>query len=165
MKKTKVAIVIIVFLIVFVVGFFAGYKMYKILSKKNNSEENKVKDKYSYELYDIGIINYDEMAYLNNFYYREIFSYKEFLELNLSKALPKISENDFKNKFIVVVAIENTSMLELAPTKVYKKNEKLYIDFEKNLDKKGFDNYNNSIVIMMDNSLKSSDIQLVNMSK
>ncbi len=79
--------------------------------------------------------NYDysqDMIYQNNFYYKKVMSYEEYEKCKgVWNDLVGMNEEDFKDNFVVIVAVENTSMLGLTVSDVSADDTTLYIKFKK----------------------------------
>lgn len=79
--------------------------------------------------------NYDysqDMIYQNNFYYKKVMTYEEYEKCKeVWNDLVEMNEEDFNDNFVVIVAVENTSMLGLTVSDVSADDTTLYIKFKK----------------------------------
>ena len=152
--------VVIIFLILIIILVLTGVSIFFLKNKsQNKSSKNKEKlPKYSFEFCKFNI-DYDTMEAQNLIYYKVISSYEDYKNSNNLYSL-KLKESDFKNNFFVVLAVENTSMLRLTLSEVYKENDTLYIGLDKVPNDKDFDQDNSQIIITLDNSLKASKIEV-----
>lgn len=79
--------------------------------------------------------NYDysqDMIYQNNFYYKKVMTYEEYEKCKeVWNNLVEMNEEDFNDNFVVIVAVENTSMLGLTVSDVSANDTTLYIKFKK----------------------------------
>lgn len=79
--------------------------------------------------------NYDysqDMIYQNNFYYKKVMTYEEYEKCKeVWNNLVEMNEEDFNDNFVVIVAVENTSMLGLTVSDVSADDTTLYIKFKK----------------------------------
>ena len=100
------------------------------------------------------------MEWHNHLYYTKISNYEDYKNFNNLSTLINLTEEDFKNKFLVITSIENTSMTDLTLSELYKEKDTLYIGLDKVPYKENFNNTNNSIIITIDNSLKTSQIEV-----
>lgn len=83
--------------------------------------------------------NYDysqDMIYQNNFYYKKVMTYEEYEKCKeIWNNLVEMNEEDFNDNFVVIVAVENTSMLGLTVSDVSADDTTLYIKFKKDENK------------------------------
>lgn len=120
-----------------------SYKYLKPRFNKNNynyCEDMEFKDKIYYKVID----NYDEyLIYKDN--------WKKLLDMN---------EENFKENFLVLVAVENTSMLGVELCDIHKDEDILYIDFNESADNDGFKNDKTCLSIIIPNKLKCNTIEI-----
>lgn len=94
-------------------------------------------------------INYDysqDMEYQNGIYYKKVTSYDEYNRYKERwENLVEMTEEDFNNYFIVISAVENTSMIGLKVSNITTDNNNLYIELFK--DTNNLDCENNVISI------------------
>ena len=158
--KGTVKNIILILLILIIILIFVGVGIFfwknKLQKKPSQNKENL--QKYSFEFCKFNI-DYNNMESQNLIYYKILSSYEDYKNSNNLYSL-NLKENDFENNFFIVLAIENTSMLRLTLSEVYKENDTLYIGLDKVTNDKEFDQDNNEIIITLDNSLKASKIEV-----
>ena len=158
--KGTVKNIILILLILIIILIFVGVGIFfwknKLQKKPSQNKENL--QKYSFEFCKFNI-DYNNMESQNLIYYKILSSYEDYKNSNNLYSL-NLKENDFENNFFIVLAIENTSMLRLTLSEVYKENDTLYIGLDKVTNDKEFDQDNNEIIITLDNSLKTSKIEV-----
>ena len=106
----------------------------------NDSISGNVENKYEYKAFkprfynspsDTGANNYDfthDMTYSNKIYYRKLNSYEEYKEVKTRwNDIIDMKEDDFQNYFMVITAIENTSMLGLTLDSIDTDDNNTYI--------------------------------------
>ena len=158
--KGTVKNIILILLILIIILIFAGVGIFFLKNKSQNkpSQNKENLSKYSFEFCKFNI-DYNNMESQNLIYYKILSSYEDYKNSNNLYSL-NLKENDFENNFFIVLAIENTSMLRLTLSEVYKENDTLYIGLDKVTNDKEFDQDNNEIIITLDNSLKASKIEV-----
>ena len=158
-RNTKIIIGIILVIIIIISAFM----FFKTNNQNNNSinsnESNISKDvisneekKYEYKAFmptfyntpnEIGANTYDfthDMTYSNKIYYRKLNTYEEYKEVKARwNDIIDMTENDFETNFMVITAIENTSMLGLTVDNLEVDNNGLYISL---IHYKDGENYN-----------------------
>lgn len=155
-------ILIILIIIGIIVGCYLYFAKHKATeSDLSNISESNNNQKYTFGRFEL-FIDYDKMEHLPNcIYYKKIYSYAEYLSFNPSTPnILEISEDDFENQFMVIIAIENESLMGLALSQVYQKDDTLCIALERKSENIGFTSERNAMYIMVDNSLKSSNINI-----
>lgn len=77
--------------------------------------------------------NYNEfMTFINNMYYLKINNYDEYLKhKNICTDILEMSEEDFKDNFMIIIAIENTSVSNLNVEEIYINGDTLYVGLKK----------------------------------
>lgn len=152
---------ILIFALVIVI-LFAMWKYFDILKNKDlakNKEEN-VTDLYTFELFRPESKSYlSNMTYMNNIYFKKINDYEEYSEIKkIWNGISDMSQDDFKDKFMVITVIENVSMLNLNLGEIYTDNDNLYIGLKrmKNSTEDG-------ISIIIDRKMEKNDIQVYEM--
>ena len=156
MKKKVIIIFLILIIILILTGI--GSFFLKNNSKNKPSQNKENLPKYSFEFCKFNI-DYNNMEAQNLIYYKVISSYEDYQNSNNLHSL-NLKENDFDNNFFVALAIENTSMLRLTLSEVYKENDTLYIGLDKVPNDKSFDQNNDEIILTLDKSLKTSKIEV-----
>lgn len=137
-NKILIAIISLMVIIVGVILFFTQSNQYN--SKTNNETIQKDETpKYEFREFkpsfkstsDRDYDDYDftqDMTYMDKIYYKKINTYDEYeKEKAMWKDIIDMTESDFKDNFMVITAIENTSMLGLTVEKLEADNNNLYI--------------------------------------
>ncbi len=106
----------------------------------NNNISSNEENKYEYKAFkprfynspsDTGPNNYDfthDMTYSNRIYYRKLNSYEEYKEVKTRwNDIIDMKEDDFQNYFMVITAIENTSMVGLTLDSIDTDDNNMYI--------------------------------------
>lgn len=143
-NKNKVGISIISICIIIVIGtiFFIHNNNNETISNLGKTQ-NKIN--YEYKLFkptfktseNSQYDDYDftqDMTYQQNenIYYRKIDNYKDYIVVkNRWNDILDMNENDFKDNFMVISAIENTSMIGLTVDEIENDNNYLYISLIK----------------------------------
>lgn len=145
-NKNKIIIgIIVICIIVMIIGmiFFIQNINTNVTSSDNQGIENKVN--YQYKLFkptfktskDSVYDDYDfmhDMIYQEkeNIYYKKIDNYNEYLIVkNRWNDILDMEEQDFKDNFMLISAIENTSMLGLTVDKIENDDTHLYVSLIK----------------------------------
>ena len=101
---------------------YAGFITYNYITKETYTDF-KQNPNYDYS---------QDMIYQNNFYYKKVMSYEEYEKCKgVWNDLVEMNEEDFKDNFVVIVAVENTSMLGLTVSDISADDTTLYIKFKK----------------------------------
>ena len=101
---------------------YAGFITYNYITKETYTDF-KQNPNYDYS---------QDMIYQNNFYYKKVMSYEEYEKCKgVWNDLVGMNEEDFNDNFVVIVAVENTSMLGLTVSDVSANDTTLYIKFKK----------------------------------
>ena len=111
----------IVVILVTVGMVYAGVTTYNYIYK-NTTTDFKKNAEYDYN---------QDMTYQNGFYYKKVTNYDEYI--NCTKRwdnLVEMKKDDFKEYFVIITAVENTSMLGLNVANVNFDNTTLYIEFD-----------------------------------
>lgn len=139
-------------------------------SNKNIKELNGCKYKHfkpSFNKDGKGPDTYDftqDMEYKDKFYHKIISDYDEYLIYKTRwNDICYMDEQDFENSFMVITAIENTSMLGLDIYEIHKDDNILYIDF--GVSKEEYDKNETCNSIIIPNSLKCESIELRDLRK
>ena len=159
MKKIFLPIISICILAVLILVLF-NYN--NIVNKNTNIKEER-QEKYEYELFTLQMTlstqNMD--GYMNKIYYKKIENYQEYISFkNICNNIQYMSEEDFNNKYMIITAVENTSMMRLTLGELYIEDNTLYIGLKKVPLSEEFDEKNNGICIIIDNSTKSDKIEV-----
>lgn len=132
-NKILIAIISLMVIIVGVILFFTQSNQY------NSTKINDETPKYEFRTFkpsfkstsDRDYDDYDftqDMTYMDKIYYKKINTYDEYeKEKAMWKDIIDMTESDFKDNFMVITAIENTSMLGLTVEKLEADNNNLYI--------------------------------------
>lgn len=101
---------------------YAGFITYNYITKETYTDF-KENPNYDYS---------QDMIYQNNFYYKKVMTYEEYEKCKeVWNDLVEMNEEDFNDNFVVIVAVENTSMLGLTVSDVSADDTTLYIKFKK----------------------------------
>lgn len=101
---------------------YAGFITYNYITKETYTDF-KQNPNYDYS---------QDMIYQNNFYYKKVMTYEEYEKCKeVWNNLVEMNEEDFNDNFVVIVAVENTSMLGLTVSDVSADDTTLYIKFKK----------------------------------
>lgn len=101
---------------------YAGFITYNYITKETYTDF-KQNPNYDYS---------QDMIYQNNFYYKKVMTYEEYEKCKeVWNNLVEMNEEDFNDNFVVIVAVENTSMLGLTVSDVSANDTTLYIKFKK----------------------------------
>lgn len=140
-SKNKILICVIS-LIVIVLGillFFTQSNQYNSTKTNNEIIQKDETPKYEFRAFkpsfkstsDSDYDDYDftqDMTYMDKIYYKKINTYNEYeKEKAMWKDIIDMTESDFKDNFMVITAIENTSMVGLTVDKLETDNNNLYI--------------------------------------
>ena len=152
---------ILIFVLIIVI-LFAMWKCFEVFKNKDlveNQEENAI-DLYTFELFQPENKSYlSNMTYMNNIYFKKINNYEEYIEIKkIWNGISDMSQDDFKDKFMVITVIENMSMVNLSLGEVYTDDDNLYIGLKRmeNPTKDG-------ISIIIDRKMERNDIQVYKM--
>ena len=128
---TKIAATILISSIATMSMVYAGVSVlnYHQQKTKTNFEKN---------------INYDysqDMNYQDGIYYKKITSYNEYIkDKQRWNDLIEMTEDDFNNYFIIITAVENTSMTGLTVSNITTDNDNLYIELFQNTNNSDLEN-------------------------
>ena len=101
-----------------------------------------------------------DMVYKDKIYYKLITEYDEYQTYqNRWNGICNMSKEDFDSKFMVITAIENTSMLGLTLSDIFVNKDTLYIDLDKYKDGEEYNKEETCISIVIPNELKASNIE------
>ncbi len=102
---------------------YAGVATYNFIQNKTNTDFNKNKN-YDYS---------QDMIYDNDkVYYKKITSYNEYKDISSRwDNLVDIKENDFQDYFVLVLTVENTSMVGINITNITSDDDTMYVEVEK----------------------------------
>lgn len=140
-NKSLIAIISIIIIIVGILLFFTQNTNSKIIDEEQNSTQNikETSKKYEYKTFkpsfkktsESTYDDYDftqDMTYKDNIYYKKINNYEEYSEVKSRwDNILNMNKEDFENNFMVITAIENTSMLGLTIDKIDTDDKGLYI--------------------------------------
>lgn len=105
-----------------------------------------------------------DMEYKDKFYHKIISNYEEYkIYKNRWNDICDMDEQDFENNFMIITAIENTSMLGLDIYEIHKDDNTLYIDFD--VSKETYDTDETCNSIILPNNLKSESIEVRDLRK
>lgn len=147
-----------------------------VTSDRKNIENSKLKTtngckykhfKPSFNENGYGPDTYDftqDMEYKDKFYHKIISNYDEYMIYkNRWNDICDMDEQDFENNFMIITAIENTSMLGLDIYEIHKDENILYIDFD--VSKENYDNNETCNSIIIPNSLKCDIVEVRDLRK
>lgn len=101
-----------------------------------------------------------DMVYQDKIYYKLITDYEEYQTYkNRWNEICNMSQEDFNSKFMVITAIENTSMLGLTLSDIFVNKDTLYIDLDEYKDGEEYNKEETCISIVIPNELKASNIE------
>lgn len=122
------AIIIFAFMVLIITNY-----LLKNNEKMMNNEESKIQSQvfdlnqnnlYLKDNYQIG----EDMSYINKMYYKKVNNYEEYKKMKERwNDIIQMQENDFEKYFVVIIAVENESMLNMNYNNAYIKNDTLYI--------------------------------------
>lgn len=171
-NKILIAIISLMVIIVGVILFFTQSNQYN--SKTNNETIQKDETpKYEFREFkpsfkstsDRDYDDYDftqDMTYMDKIYYKKINTYDEYeKEKAMWKDIIDMTESDFKDNFMVITAIENTSMLGLTVEKLEADNNNLYISLIHYPDGVEYDENQTCISYKISRELERDNIYVV----
>lgn len=141
-NKLLIAIVSIVIIASVIIMFFIENKNDNLGVANTEIEDNNEISKCKYKSFkpsfklteDSTYDNYDftqDMEYEESIYHKKIDSYEEYIKIKSRwNDILEMNEEDFKNSFMVITAIENTSMVGLNVDKIETDNNTLYISLK-----------------------------------
>lgn len=151
--KILILFSIILFILAFIVHF-VNNKLYDKVSIANTADTIYTK----YTLFQISPTSLSHMSKINNIYYEKILTYDKYVTYkNTYNSLVDMSSSDFDTNFLIVLAVENTSMKHLIPQTPYNENNTLYIGlFRDNNENINF----NAISIIVPANLNSDNLEV-----
>lgn len=152
--------------IIIALGITLFFTQNSNIQKSQNSENlinNEEIKKYEYKAFNPSFENnYDftqDMIYKDSIYYKKINNYEEYTTIkNRWNDIIEMKETDFENNFMVITAIENTSMLELTIDKVETDNNNLYISLIKYEDGQTHDKNETCISLKISREMERENI-------
>ena len=133
-KKNMKYVLIFVTIIIFI---FIVFIITSCLLKNNENMINNEESKIQSQVFDLNQNNLylsdnyqfgDDMLYINKMYYKKVNNYEEYKKMKERwNDIIEMQENDFENYFVVIIAVENESMLNMNYNNAYIKNDTLYI--------------------------------------
>ena len=171
-NKSLIAIISIIIIIVGILLFFTQNTNSKIIDEEQNSTQNikETSKKYEYKTFkpsfkktsESTYDDYDftqDMTYKDNIYYKKINNYEEYSEVKSRwDNILNMNKEDFENNFMVITAIENTSMLGLTIDKIDTDDKGLYISLIHYEDGVNFDENETCISIKISRDLEKENI-------
>lgn len=132
---------------------------------KSYKDEKNIKDCY-YKHFTITFNNgFDltkNMKYKDKIYHMVIDNYQEYINFkNNDNDVCDMKEADFENNFMIVTAIENTSMVGLTVHDIYNSDDKLIIELNNFIEGEEFEEKHTAISIVIPRTMKKENI-LVN---
>lgn len=173
-KKNKIliSIISIIIILIGILLFFTQNTNYKFETEKTSmfqsAEETSTKYEYkafkpsfkktsesTYDDYDFT----QDMIYKDKIYYKKINSYDEYSEIKARwNNIIDMNEEDFENNFMIITAIENTSMEGLTLDKIDTDNDGLYISLIHYEEGKNYDENETCISIKIKRELERKNI-------
>ena len=171
-NKLLIAIISIIIIIIGILLFFTQNTNSKIIAEEEKSTQNieEISKKYEYKafkpsfkktsesIYD----DYDftqDMIYKDNIYYKKINNYEEYSKVKSRwNNILDMNKEDFKNAFMVITAIENTSMVGMTIDKIDTDDKGLYISLIHYEDGVNFDKNETCISIKISRDLEKENI-------
>ncbi len=173
-KKNKIliSIISIIIILIGILLFFTQNTNYKFETEKTSmfqsAEETSTKYEYkafkpsfkktsesTYDDYDFT----QDMIYKDKIYYKKINSYDEYSEIKARwNNIIDMNEEDFVNNFMIITAIENTSMVGLTLDKIDTDNNGLYISLIHYEEGKNYDENETCISIKIKRELERKNI-------
>ena len=141
MKYVLIFVTIIIFIFFIAISFLLknnenmmNNEEYKIQSQVFDLNQNNL---YLKDNYQTGV----DMSYINKMYYKKVNNYEEYKKMKERwNDIIEMQKNDFENYFVVIIAVENESMLNMNYNNAYIKNDILYIGIANdNIDNNGKD--------------------------
>lgn len=171
-NKLLIAIISIIIIIVGILLFFTQNTNSKIIDEKQNSTQNikETSKKYEYKTFkpsfkktsESTYDDYDftqDMTYKDNIYYKKINNYEEYSEVKSRwDNILNMNKEDFENNFMVITAIENTSMVGMTIDKIDTDDKGLYISLIHYEDGVNFDKNETCISIKISRDLEKENI-------
>ena len=171
-NKLLITIISIIIIIVGILVFFTQNTNSKIIAEEQNSIQNikETSKKYEYKTFkpsfkktsESTYDDYDftqDMIYKDNIYYKKINNYEEYSEVKSRwDNILDMNKEDFENNFMVITAIENTSMLGLTIDKIDIDDKGLYISLIHYKDGVKFDENETCISIKISRDLEKENI-------
>ena len=136
----------------------------EILSKNENA---KIVDgcvyNHFYPSFENGYDYTQDMEYQFKIYHKLVTTYEDYLKCRerWGESFFVASKENFENNFMVITAIENTSMLGLTLSNVYTDEDTLYIKLNSYPEGEGYDREKTCIAIMIPNSMKKNNIRTI----
>lgn len=132
---------------------------------KSYRDEKNIKDFY-YKHFTITFKNgFDltkNMKYKDKIYHMVIDNYQEYINFkNNDNDVCEMEESDFENNFMIITAIENTSMIGLTLSDIYNNEDRLIIELNKFPEGEDFEEKHTAISIVIPRTMKKENI-LVN---
>ena len=166
-NKILIAIISLMVIILGVILFFTQSNQY------NSTKINDETPKYEFRTFkpsfkstsDRDYDDYDftqDMTYMDKIYYKKINTYDEYeKEKAMWNDIVDMAESDFKDNFMVITAIENTSMLGLTVEKLEADNNNLYISLIHYPDGVEYDENQTCISYKISRELERDNIYVV----
>lgn len=131
---------------------YASIFAYEFIQKNTNTNFDKNKG-YDYK---------QNMIYNNSMYYKKIYNYNEYLEIQkIWDNLVELKQEEFSDYFIIIIAGENYATTNLYVSDIYDKDEKLFIELKQ---KSNEWNENNTVIsVKVPKELDRENINLINL--
>ena len=177
-KKYKEFLIVLIILIIIIGVIIYKNKEFIIPEKTEDNVVENYEEENNNEDLDYSIINnckyksflptfesgYDytqDMEYEDKIYHKAIYTYEEYqIYKDRWNDILDMTEKDFENSFMIITAVENTSMIGLTISNIYVENDILNIELDKYPDGVEYDEKNNCISIIIPNDMKKSIIKV-----
>lgn len=177
-KKIQIFLKLLILLIIFL-GIVFLTKYYKNENNEDNQEtkqETEQETSIDPNIKYIGDCQYKEfiptsekqydytqdMEYEDKIYHKEILTYQEYtIYKDRWNEIIDMTEEDFNNKFMVITAVENTSMIGLTVSKIYAETDTLYIYLNNYPDGVQYDKAKACISIVIPKDMKRENIKVL----
>ena len=173
-KNIRYTIIIIIIVAIAFISFLEWYvngirsinSNTRTLSNKEEYENENIKKlnnciyKHFKPFFENGYDYTQDMVYKEKIYYKLITDYDEYqIYKNRWNEICNMSKEDFDSKFMVITAIENTSMIGLTLSDIFVNNDTLYIDLDEYKEGEEYNKEETCISIVIPSELKASNIE------
>lgn len=136
-----------------------NYKNIDIMHEEINSNTNNYNYKHFTISYENGFDLVKNMEYKDKIYHLVLDNYEDYLKFkNNNNDVYNMTEKSFENNFMVITAIENTSMLGLTLSSFYNSENDLIIELNSFEEGTEYDEKKNAISIVIPRDLKKDNI-------
>ena len=143
-KFSKIAASVIISCVATVSVVYASITTYNNYYQKRTNTDFEKNPNYDYS---------QDMDYQNGIYHKKLISYKEYITYKQKwNNLVEMTANDFNNYFVIIIAVENTSMVGLTVSNITTDNDNLYIELFQDTSNANSENSVISIKIPRENN-------------